>query len=81
MPEESIPEPPRPHPHPGLFLALEGPDGGARRPRPRGCRPGCAATDSTWFRAAIQAAPRWATGCGRSCSIATPSTCRSGPKC
>ncbi len=30
MPEESIPEPPRPHPHPGLFLALEGPDGGGK---------------------------------------------------
>jgi dTMP kinase len=30
MPEESIAEPPRPHPHPGLFLALEGPDGGGK---------------------------------------------------
>ena len=30
MPEESILERPRPHPHPGLFLALEGPDGGGK---------------------------------------------------
>jgi dTMP kinase len=30
MTEEIRKEPPRPHPHPGLFLALEGPDGGGK---------------------------------------------------
>ena len=30
MPEESIKNANRPHPHPGLFLALEGPDGGGK---------------------------------------------------
>jgi dTMP kinase len=30
MPQETIADPPRPHPHPGLFLALEGPDGGGK---------------------------------------------------
>jgi len=30
MPEEPITSPNRPHPHPGLFLALEGPDGGGK---------------------------------------------------
>ncbi|QEH33132.1 Thymidylate kinase [Aquisphaera giovannonii] len=31
MPEESTaPSTPRPHPHPGFFLALEGPDGGGK---------------------------------------------------
>ncbi len=30
MPEESLSDPPRPHPHPGLFVALEGPDGGGK---------------------------------------------------
>jgi dTMP kinase len=30
MPDESIAPPQRPHPHPGFFLALEGPDGGGK---------------------------------------------------
>ena len=30
MSEEAVSIPPRPHPHPGLFLALEGPDGGGK---------------------------------------------------
>jgi dTMP kinase len=30
MPEEFFADPPRPHPHPGLFLALEGPDGAGK---------------------------------------------------
>ena len=30
MPETAKPDPLRPHPHPGLFLALEGPDGGGK---------------------------------------------------
>jgi len=30
MSQESTAELPRPHPHPGLFLALEGPDGGGK---------------------------------------------------
>ncbi len=30
MLEETMSGPPRPHPHPGLFLALEGPDGGGK---------------------------------------------------
>lgn len=30
MSEEPRADPPRPHPHPGLFLALEGPDGGGK---------------------------------------------------
>jgi dTMP kinase len=30
MTEESVAPPQRPHPHPGLFLALEGPDGGGK---------------------------------------------------
>ncbi len=30
MPDDVTPPGPRPHPHPGLFLALEGPDGGGK---------------------------------------------------
>src|SRR5262245_20101217 len=30
MPEINTPRMPQPHPHPGLFLALEGPDGGGK---------------------------------------------------
>ncbi len=30
MPQTAKPDPLRPHPHPGLFLALEGPDGGGK---------------------------------------------------
>jgi dTMP kinase len=30
MPAENSKDTPRPHPHPGLFLALEGPDGGGK---------------------------------------------------
>lgn len=42
MPEERIPEQPRPHPHPGLFVALEGPDGGGKTTQ--------AARLSAWLR-------------------------------
>ena len=81
MPEERLSDPPRPHPHPGLFLALEGPDGGGKTTQAARLAAWLRGTGSTWFRAATRAARRLATGSARSFWIATPSTSRSGPKC
>ena len=44
MPEPGSAAPFRPHPHPGLFLALEGPDGGGKTTQ--------AARLTTWLREA-----------------------------
>ena len=66
---------------PGSSWRSRGPTEGARRPRPRGWRPGCARPVSTWSHAATRAAPTWATGSARSCSTASSSTSRSGRRC
>ena len=56
---------------PGSSLRSRDPTAGARPPRPRGWRHGCARPGSTWSRAATRAAPTWATGSARSCSTAS----------
>ena len=81
MPQTAKPDPLRPHPHPGLFLALEGPDGGGKTTQ--------AARLAAWPRddgfdvvsCRDPGSTKVVTDSARSYSIGTPSTCQSAPKC